>query len=116
MRKLQLPKSYVDRIVESIAESVPTHSIYIFGSYARGEENKDSDIDIYVVTKDDFKRPAEYVADVRRRLSWITLSDEVGLPKGKDVLGSSPESFEKRSTDLSSLGHVVQLEGVRIYG
>ena len=44
----QLPIDHLDDIVGSIVNTVPTDAIYVFGSYARGEQTPDSDIDLYV--------------------------------------------------------------------
>ena len=43
-----------------IVETVPVEQIWLFGSYAYGTPNKESDLDIYVVLKDDAPmRPGE---------------------------------------------------------
>jgi predicted nucleotidyltransferase len=42
-----------DSIKESVLKFVPARFIYLFGSYAYGMPDEDSDIDIYVVTPDD---------------------------------------------------------------
>ena len=48
-------KENLDLIKESILANVQAESIYLFGSYANGTPNKDSDFDIYVVVPDDTK-------------------------------------------------------------
>ena len=45
----QLPIDHLDDIVGSIVNTVPTDAIYVFGSYARGEQTPDSDIDLRLV-------------------------------------------------------------------
>jgi len=67
----QLPIDHLDDIVDSIVSTVPTDAIYVFGSYARGEQTPDSDVDLYVVTKDAAKRPLAYGALVRKALLWM---------------------------------------------
>lgn len=37
----------IKQIIKPILNKYEIHDIYLFGSYARGEANKDSDIDIY---------------------------------------------------------------------
>ena len=37
------------KICEVICETVPTVQIYLFGSFAYGEPNEDSDFDLFVV-------------------------------------------------------------------
>jgi len=43
-------------IKKAILMFVPAEKIYLFGSYAYGRPNKNSDIDIYVVIPDDFNK------------------------------------------------------------
>ena len=100
----QLPIDHLDDIVGSIVNTVPTDAIYVFGSYARGEQTPDSDI----VTKDAAKRPLAYGALVRKALLW--------MKRPKDVLCSSSDAFAQRSHDLSTPEYIVAREGVKIYG
>ena len=46
-------KQELDVITRVIADTVPVEAIYLFGSYAYGALNKDSDLDLYVVFRDD---------------------------------------------------------------
>jgi predicted nucleotidyltransferase len=48
-----LPRSIRDRIVECLKVAEP-YKVVLFGSYASGRPGKDSDIDLLVVTKEDF--------------------------------------------------------------
>ena len=42
------------RIITSrLAESLNPEKIYLFGSFARNEENNESDYDIYIMLRDD---------------------------------------------------------------
>ena len=43
----------LDIIKENVLKTVPAEAIYLFGSYAYGTPEKDSDLDIYVVVPDD---------------------------------------------------------------
>ena len=104
----QLPIDHLDDIVGSIVSTVPTDAIYVFGSYARGEQTPDSDVDLYVVTKDAAKRPLAYGALVRKAILW--------MKRPKDVLCSSADTFVQRSHDLSTPEYIVAREGVKIYG
>ena len=106
--KINQPNDLLNRIVESVTNAVPTDSIYVFGSYARGEETPESDVDIYVVTNDDEKRPIAYGADVRASLMWMPLS--------RDVIAAPRPLFEERSGDFWKVEARVAEEGVKIYG
>lgn len=48
-----LVESVKDEILENLRELDPV-KVILFGSYAYGIPDQDSDIDLYVVTKDDF--------------------------------------------------------------
>lgn len=113
---VNLPQEYLDRVVSDISRAVPTDSVYIFGSYARGEETPDSDLDLYVITSDDQEKSFEYGRRVRLALPWINSWSEGSLPKGKDIVCGSRASFRRRSNDLSAIEHIVAREGVKIYG
>jgi predicted nucleotidyltransferase len=43
----------LDTLTGIIINTVPVERIYLFGSYAYGTPHKDSDLDLYVVLKDD---------------------------------------------------------------
>ena len=49
-------KNKLDIIKEAILKNVPVKTIYLFGSYAYGKPNRNSDIDIYAVISDDFNK------------------------------------------------------------
>ncbi len=50
---MKLPLKLKKRIVEALKPLDP-EGVFLFGSYARGNPGKDSDIDLYVITKDEF--------------------------------------------------------------
>ncbi len=50
---MKLPDEIKNQIIEALKPLDPERVI-LFGSYAYGNPNKDSDIDLYIVTKDDF--------------------------------------------------------------
>lgn len=45
--------NYIEQIIEKLKPLNP-HKVILFGSYAEGINTKDSDIDLLVVTNDDF--------------------------------------------------------------
>lgn len=95
----------VDRIVESVLSVVPADAIYLFGSYARGEENGDSDIDILVVADDDSFRTTGLI---RYGLMW--------LKKSKDVLLCTKEYFDGHVSKFGNFLNGISCDLVKIYG
>lgn len=62
------------------------HAVIIFGSFARGDVNEGSDVDIMVVA--DFKE-----AFLDRIKLLLDINDEVGLPL--EPVGYTPEEFRR---------------------
>lgn len=110
VRNINLPKNILNQMINSIIAVVPTDSIYIFGSYARGEETQCSDIDIYVLTTKNGNDKIDYeaMADVGMALLW--------MKKPKDIFCLSKDEFMRRSSRRMGLERIVAREGVKIYG
>jgi len=51
-------------ITETILDNVDAKSIYLFGSYAYGTPDKNSDIDIYAVLPDKYRNTTEIYAKI----------------------------------------------------
>ena len=65
-------KQELDAITKIIAETVPVESIYLFGSHAYGTPDKDSDLDLYVVFKDDLPiRELEAIFAIRAAIAPV---------------------------------------------
>jgi len=102
-------KQNLDEISQIIAKTVPVESIYLFGSYAYGTPNKDSDLDIYVVFKDELPM---------RELDAITAISIAIRPVKKmpmDILGLKQNRFHDRKL-YATLERKIVREGVKIYG
>lgn len=74
---------FIPLIVEKLMPSQP-EKIILFGSYAYGQPNKDSDIDILVVTKDDilpqnFSEKSKIYVEVSKMISEIKKEFPVDL-------------------------------------
>jgi uncharacterized protein len=54
--RIESIKNKLDIIKEAILKYAPADTIYLFGSYAYGKPNKNSDIDIYAVIPDNFDK------------------------------------------------------------
>ena len=98
----------VNEIVETINGIVDSKVIYVFGSYARGEQTKDSDIDIYIVAKTIKGRVIDNLTEIRTALINV-------IDKPVDILLSTESIFEERKNYKSSIERIVEKEGVVIY-
>jgi len=102
-------KQNLDEISQIIAQTVPVESIYLFGSYAYGTPNKDSDLDIYVVFKDELPM---------RELDAITAISIAIDPVKKmpmDILGLKQNRFHDRKL-YATLERKIAREGIKFYG
>ena len=99
----------LDEISQIIADTVPIETIYFFGSYAYGTANKDSDIDLYVVFKDEMEM---------RELDAITAISMAISPiknRSMDILGLKQNRFNAMKL-LATLERKIAREGVKLYG
>ena len=97
-----------DKLVEYLNNVVDCQKIYIFGSYARGEQRKDSDLDIYITVKNLKERKINLVRKIRK-----FLLNKINMPI--DILINTDEEFDKRKNIKSTLEYIVEKEGVKIY-
>jgi predicted nucleotidyltransferase len=94
-------------IVTVIKNTVDCDKIYLFGSYAYGEPNEDSDLDLYVIVPDN----SENILDLRIKIHWA-LSDIIQTPI--DVLASRKGRFAELSL-LPTLENTIVNEGILLY-
>ena len=97
-----------NNICSAILRTTSADSITVFGSYARDEENDDSDIDLCVITNE-AKRPIEIMTDLRLALSPF-------LNKPLDLVVYSKEEFKSRINKGFSFENNINTEGKKIYG
>ncbi|MFM8810252.1 MAG: nucleotidyltransferase domain-containing protein, partial [Chthoniobacterales bacterium] len=96
-------------VVETIAQRIPARAIYLFGSYARGEQRPESDIDLLVVVDDEAKQAP-------RRLASEAYASLVGTKLPVEIKVVRQGDFRRRSSWLSSVERAVQSEGLLLYG
>ena len=99
----------LDKLKELIINAIPVEQIYLFGSYAYGTPHKDSDLDLYVVLKDDFP--------LRDLDAGLQISMAIARKKSMpvDIIAKKKRDFVNRLDDIT-LERIVNRDGVRIYG
>ena len=98
----------LDYITSAIKANTKPEAIYLFGSYANGTPNDDSDIDIYVVVPDSETDTIELNAKISLDLAQKKTFSI-------DLLIGKKSTFENRKNRLT-LEKVIADEGVKIYG
>ena len=93
---------FISIITERIVHEFDPLQIILFGSQARGDADRDSDIDLLVVFAE--------LTDKRKTAINIdrALSD---LPVAKDIIVSTPEELERSRTRIGSVLRYAQQEG-----
>jgi len=102
-------KQNLNEISQIIAKTVPVESIYLFGSYAYGTPNKDSDLDLYIVFKDELPmREIDAITAIR-----IAIDSVKNRPV--DLLGIKQNRFHVRK-QYATLERKIAREGIKLYG
>jgi predicted nucleotidyltransferase len=99
----------IDTLKEIIIRTVPVEQIWLFGSYAYGTPHKDSDLDLYVILKD----------DVQIRLIDVAIAIRIAIGRKKtmpvDVVTNTLNRYTERSK-LPTLERTIASKGIKIYG
>lgn len=77
----------IENITKRIAKRYKPEKIFLFGSFAWGKPNKDSDVDLLII-----KRTRESLRELARKIDQSLFERNLPL----DILVYSPEYFEKR--------------------
>jgi predicted nucleotidyltransferase len=99
----------LDMLKDIIVQTVPVEQIILFGSYAYGTPHKDSDLDLYVVLKDDVSM-REIDAAIKIRLA---MDRKKSMPV--DLIVSKKERFLERKNE-PTIERKIAREGILIYG
>jgi len=60
----------LEMIKEIIVKTLPTEQIYLFGSFAYGDPHKDSDLDLFIILKDEVElREIEAAIQIRQAIA-----------------------------------------------
>ena len=98
----------LDLIKESVLQVVPAEAIYLFGSYAYGTPNHESDLDVYVVVPDETTDLGELNADIFELL-WKKKTVPL------DLLIGHASVFLRRKNG-PTLERVIAEKGTMLYG
>ncbi|MDR0501650.1 MAG: nucleotidyltransferase domain-containing protein [Coriobacteriales bacterium] len=104
-----LTSETTEHIIKSILSAVPAKKIILFGSRARHETRKSSDIDLYVVLDDnDRKKVIERIIDVHWSLDW--------MDEPIDILANRERDFDERRQAVWTIESTINREGIILYG
>jgi predicted nucleotidyltransferase len=96
----------IESLVQNVVEAVHPLKIILFGSYARGKANPESDIDVLVVMPEGIHC---------RRTAQLLYRQIKGLGIPFDILVSTPTALEKHKDNIGLIYRTVLKEGREIY-
>jgi uncharacterized protein len=64
----------IDEVTRRLADAVPGSKVVLFGSWARGDEGPDSDLDLLVIEPTEVESPRAESSRLRRKLRGLGVS------------------------------------------
>ncbi len=94
-------------VKNKLVETYNPYAIYLFGSYAWGKPDDDSDLDLLIIVDSYHASHYKMLVAGHKSLMHLNLS--------KDLLLLSREDFEDRADDTTTLCYKIKREGKKIY-
>ena len=107
MEKTLAEKKELQTLVSIITQTVPAIDVILFGSFAYGEPTEESDIDLYVVIKDESMRPVEAMQKISNAIGSVQ-------KRPVDILVGSESAFRERQSQATIEKEVAQ-KGIRLF-
>lgn len=104
-----ITKEIIDEVIQLLQDNV--YKIVLYGSYARGDFTKESDIDILILLNCTKEQVMQYRKQISRLSSRIGLKNDIEI----SLLLRDRETFEKGKNILPFYQNIEE-EGVEIYG
>jgi predicted nucleotidyltransferase len=96
----------LDLLVKRVVELVHPLQIILFGSWARGDNSPDSDIDLLVVMPEGTQRQ-------ETELFLYEFLPVIGIPF--DIIVATPQNLEKHKNNIGLIYYYILKEGRSIY-
>jgi len=110
---MQTDNIYIEQITKKICELNP-YMILLFGSYAYGKPHKDSDIDLLVVTNDDFI-PQNYEERINLQLNISNVIFDFAKQVPIDLIVYTKPMYKKFIEQNSNFAHEITTKGKILY-
>jgi len=102
----------LDELANRVKNVHPDSTVILFGSYARGEANEDSDLDICVLVSELTQRRIDMNVELRSLIGSLCYDYDMPF----DIKLYTYDEFEQESMYQSSLQHTIKAEGVTLSG
>ncbi len=104
-----MPFDEIEELKNNIVKDLLSKKVYLFGSFAEGRENEDSDYDFYIVVSDSEKDMIHLTAK-----AYKAIRDKQYRPV--DIIVNTEKTFNERKVRKSSLENEVARNGMILYG
>lgn len=101
-----LNQSDLKELSNKIAQLIDTKKIILFGSYATGNQDEESDIDLCIITSEK-KRKLDIMREIRKNLS-------TSIDYPLDLLVYNEDEFYQKASLDSSFEHLIMEEGASL--
>jgi predicted nucleotidyltransferase len=105
--------SFQDKIVESLLP-LGVEKIILFGSYSRGTQHDESDIDLFVVTRDEFT-PSSFKEKMKVKLKIANALSFIRESYSLDLIVFTRPMYEKFVQLNSSFQREISSTGIILY-
>ncbi len=105
----RMPFDEIEELKNAFVKDLLPEKVYLFGSFAEGRANEESDYDFYIVVNDSEK-------DMLRLTTraYKAIRDKQYRPV--DIIINTSKTFEERKKRASSVESEVAKKGVLLYG
>jgi len=98
----------IEQIKEKLVRQLSPEKIYLFGSFAEGTADEGSDVDIYIIVKDDTENLVDLTAEAYKSIRNVR-------SRAVDIIIGTESRFESRK-NRAGLENEVLIKGVLLYG
>lgn len=95
----------IKSIAKQISKELKNSKIILFGSYAKGNQTEQSDVDICVITELNGKRKIDLIREIRRQTSK-------NFHNSFDILVYEKKDFEERAFLTNSFENEISTNGI----
>ena len=107
MGKMILTEEQIYSMVELIVKKIKPQKVLLFGSYAQGRANSDSDIDLLIVTESKLPRHCRSI-EIKKLLKRFQVP--------KDIIVVTPSEFERYQHLVGTIIRPAVQTGKVLYG
>ncbi|MBO7620174.1 MAG: nucleotidyltransferase domain-containing protein [Victivallales bacterium] len=105
---MKMQTKEIEQIKEKLVRQLSPEKIYLFGSFAEGTADEGSDVDIYIIVKDDTENLVDLTAEAYKSIRNVR-------SRAVDIIIGTESRFESRK-NRAGLENEVMSKGVLLYG